>query len=240
MWGWGTMAKDEREEEREFLEGLKARTGRDLAEWMTAITAQGRSDKNEIIDWLRTEGLPFARASWLERIHRNGGRPIHTGAPPDVAAEPRGDERPAEGKSPPQPRPARESKDVPKACEPPADAAAELEKLVAAAKGYRPLYHMLEAQIRQAVPGVIAAPRGRYVSIGAPSEFAAVTLHATEIRIGLDLGDRPFDQQVQKAKLKGPGAAITHMVVLTDARQVDDQLLALIRSANSRVNGTVS
>jgi hypothetical protein len=110
---------------------------------------------------------------------------------------------------------------------------------MAAAKGYRPLYHMLEAQIRQTVPGVTFAPRGRYVSLGAPNEFAAVTLHPTEVRIGLNLGDRPFDQQVQKAKLKGPGAAITHMVVLTDARQVNDQLLALIRSANSRVNGTI-
>jgi hypothetical protein len=237
------MAKDGRpnelEEEREFLEGLKARTGRDLAEWMAAIAAQGFSDKNQIIDWLRTEGLPFARASWLERIHRNGGRPIHVNAPGEVAEEPRGEERPAAAKPPPQPRPVREAKGVPKAAGPTADAAAELEKLVAAAKGYRPLYHLLESQIRQAIPGVTFAPRGRYVSLGAPNEFAAVTLHPTEVRIGLDLGDRPFDQQVQKAKLKGPGAAIAHMVVLTDARQVNDQLLALIRGANSRVNGTI-
>ena len=73
------MAKDEREEEREFLSGLKARTGRDLGEWMAAIAAQGFTDKNEIIDWLREQGLPFARASWLERIHRNGGKPIYLG-----------------------------------------------------------------------------------------------------------------------------------------------------------------
>src|SRR5262245_27205851 len=79
----GTMANDgrpkEHDEEREFLAGLKARTGRDLAEWMAAIAAQGFGDKNEIIDWLRTQGLPFARASWLERIHRNGGKPIYAG-----------------------------------------------------------------------------------------------------------------------------------------------------------------
>src|SRR5262245_4439712 len=79
------MAEDEREQEREFLVGLKARTGRDLAQWMAAITAQGLQDKNEIIDWLRNEGLPFARASWLERIHRNGGKPIHAGSSPSAA-----------------------------------------------------------------------------------------------------------------------------------------------------------
>ena len=75
------MAKDEREEEREFLSGLKARTGRDLGEWMAAIAAQGFTDKNEIIDWLREQSLPFARASWLERIHRNGGKPIYSSDP---------------------------------------------------------------------------------------------------------------------------------------------------------------
>jgi uncharacterized protein DUF5655 len=244
---------DERDEERGFLEGLKTRTGRNLAEWMAAIAAKGFSDKNEIIDWLRSEGLPFARASWLERIHRNGGKPIYASPPPaaPVAEAPGSTAPPAEPKPHPRPRlvapvtptpvtPAPKVKAAPKAPEPlPADAAAELEKLVSAAKGYRPLYHMLEAQIRQAVPGVVVAPRGgRYVSFSAPSELAAVTLHPTEIRLGLDLGDRPFDAQVQKAKLRGPGAAITHMILLTDARQINDELLALVRAANHRVNGT--
>src|SRR5262245_7947963 len=76
---------DERQEEREFLEGLKARTGHDLADWMARIAANGFSDKNEIIDWLRAEGLPFARASWLERIHRNGGVPIYATVASGVA-----------------------------------------------------------------------------------------------------------------------------------------------------------
>lgn len=242
------MVNDEREEEHQFLQGLKARTQRDLAEWMAAIAAQGFSDKNEIIDWLRSEGLPFARASWLERIHRNGGKPIYADAPqapaPAVVEVQRREAQPAEPT--PQPKPqskpapsAPKAKELaPKAVEPPANATAELEKLLSAAKGYRPLYHMLDARIRQAIPGVVVAPQGRYVSFGAPNELAAVTLHPTEIRLGLDLGDRPFDAVVQQAKLRGPGPAITHMVVLTDARQVNDDLLALVRAANHRVNGT--
>ena len=76
------MARDERDEEQEFLAELAARTGRSLADWMAAITAQGFADKNETIDWLRREGFPFARASWLERIHSNGGRPIYEHAAP--------------------------------------------------------------------------------------------------------------------------------------------------------------
>jgi uncharacterized protein DUF5655 len=232
---------DERDEERGFLEGLKTRTGRNLAEWMAAIAAKGFSDKNEIIDWLRAQGLPFARASWLERIHRNGGRPIHAGAKPAapapdtpagaLATETRSAPPLQTGKRPPVASNRQQKNDV-------AAAAAELEKLLAAAKGYRPLYHHLEAEIRRAVEGVTFDARARYVAIGAPHEFAAVTLHPTEIRLGLDLGDRAFDTEVQKAKLRGPGPAITHMVVLTDARQVDARLLALIEAAWLRANPT--
>ena len=90
--------------------------------------------------------------------------------------------------------------------------------------------------MRKACPGLLILPRTSYLSIGAPKEFAAVTLHSAEVRLGLDLGDRPFDPQLQKSKLKGPGAAITHMVILTDARQVNGTLLALLSAANARVN----
>ena len=234
------MAKDEREEEREFLGGLKARTGRDLGEWMAAIAVQGTADKNEIIDWLREQGLPFARASWLERIHRNGGKPIYSDPPArktqERARDPEPRAAPTIRAAEPKPAMPGPSLSTPPAVQATGDAAA-FEKLVAAAKGYRPLYHLLEGEMRKAVASLAIAPRTGYLSIGAPAEFAALTLHASELRLGLDLGDRPFDPLLQKAKLKGPGSAITHMVVLTDARQVNDELLAAIRAANSRVNG---
>ncbi len=210
------MAGDEQEEEREFLAELKARSGQDLAQWMAAVAAQGFADKNETIDWLRAQGFPFARASWLERIHSNGGRPIYMDQPPKAAPEP---------------------KPVPPARTPSARETAELEKLLAAAKGYRPLYQLLEAEIRRAVPGVDVKPRSTYIAFAAPAEFAAVTVHAAELRVGLDLGDRPFDATLQRPKMKGPGPAISHMLVLTDARQVSAELLNLIKAANARVNG---
>lgn len=236
------MATDEREEEREFLAGLKARTGRDLSDWMAAIAAQGFTDKNEIIDWLREQGLPFARASWLERIHRNGGKPIYSDAPLRRPLEKarEAEPRPASVDSQPvAPAPAQPSSKRPATAtptQPHLDDAQSLERLIAAAKGYRPLYHLLEAEMCKVVPNVAIAPKTGYLSFGAPAEFGALTLHATELRLGLDLGERPFDPLLQKAKLKGPRAAITHMVVLTDARQVNDELLAAIKAANARVN----
>src|SRR5262245_66464997 len=94
------MARDEEAEEREFLADLQTRTGRDLAQWIAAIAAQNFSDKNEVIDWLRAQGIPFARASWLERIHSNGGRPIYLQQPgqPGAAGKP----QPAAPKAPPR------------------------------------------------------------------------------------------------------------------------------------------
>jgi Domain of unknown function (DUF5655) len=226
---------DERQEEHEFLQGLKARTGRDLAEWMAAIAAQGFSDKNEIIDWLRNEGLPFARASWLERIHRNGGMPIHAHPPSGVPTDTAPVEAPPKESHQPRPKAARPP-DRP-SVQPPTGAAAALETLVAAAKGYRPLYLLLEAELGKAIPGVAVTPGNGHASIGAPAEFAAVSFHATELRLGLALGEHPFDGGLQKAKIKGTGAAITHMLVLTDARQVNTDLMALAQAASRRVNG---
>jgi hypothetical protein len=215
------MAGDEQEEEREFLAELKARSGQDLAQWMAAIAAQGFADKNETIDWLRAQGFPFARASWLERIHSNGGRPIYMDQPSMTAPE----------RSQPL------AKSAPPARVPSARETADLEKLLAAAKGYRPLYQLLEAEIRRAVPGVDVRPRSSYIAFAAPAEFAAVTVHAAELRLGLAWGDRPCDATLQKPKLKGPGAAISHMLVLTDARQVNAELINLLKAANARING---
>jgi len=235
------MAKDEREEEREFLSGLKARTGRDLGEWMAAIAAQGSADKNEIIDWLREQSLPFARASWLERIHRNGGKPIYSSEPPKPAREAREPPKPV-GEASEPPKPASDEQPRPDSqwtiyVGPTPRQTADLERLLAAAKGYRPLYEWLADEIRKALPDVSFAPKNTYVSIVGPSEFAAITMHKAGLRLGLDLGDRPFDPLLQKSNMRGFGPAITHMIVLTDARQVNEELLAAIMAANARVNG---
>jgi len=218
------MAADERQEEQQFLAELKARSGRDLAAWMAAIAAQNFSDKNDTIDWLREQGFAFARASWLERIHSNGGRPIYE----DLSERA---PRPAAKAKPPQataadPGPSLDAGEV-----------ALRGKLIAGAKGYRPLYLMLEAELRARVPSLVVHPAATHMSLRAPQEFGAVTLHATEVRLGLALADRPFDTHVQRAKLKGVGSQITHMLVLTDARQVNLDLLSLVLTANARING---
>ena len=75
------MAKDYAEIEQEFIAGLKGQTGKDLAEWMTLISAKAFANKNETIDWLRLQGFAFNWASWLDRIHANGGVPLYADKP---------------------------------------------------------------------------------------------------------------------------------------------------------------
>src|SRR5262245_34814997 len=178
------MAAEERQEEQRFLAELKARSGRTLADWMALITVQNFSDKNETIDWLRSQGFSFARASWLERIHSNGGRPIYAHAPAVPAGADTAGSAPHQGTSSEPEVQARSAETAPSDGD---DAA--MEKLIAAAKGYRPLYHLLEAGIRKAIPETTFAPRASYISLRAPAEFAAVAPHAGGLRLGLDLGE---------------------------------------------------
>ncbi len=75
------MSIDYGERERQFLATLEADSGKQLEAWMAAIRAQGLTHRNDIIDWLRRQGFMFSKASWLERIYNNGGKPIYDGAP---------------------------------------------------------------------------------------------------------------------------------------------------------------
>jgi hypothetical protein len=108
---------------------------------------------------------------------------------------------------------------------------AALEAILGAAKGYRPLCNMLLDQIRRLVPSAEIVPVAGYVSFRAPAEFATLNVSASELRLGLGLDGRSFDTLAQKARLKGPGPRMTHMVVLNDARQVGRALDELILEA---------
>jgi Domain of unknown function (DUF5655) len=225
------MAKDYGEMEREFIAGLKEDTGRDLAEWMDAIGAQAFTNKNDAIDWLRGHGFVFNWASWLERIHANGGRPIYADRPTPVPTKKAAaSAKPAAVPRAPAP--------IAPAAEPPAPAQgdARLEELIAAAKGYQPLYRLLASEIAKALPGARLSAVPPYISIGRPAEFALIETSARGLRLALDLGDRPFELPLAPAKLTGAPRRLTHMVVLDDARNIDARLMELIKTADSRVN----
>ncbi|MES0403465.1 MAG: DUF5655 domain-containing protein [Hyphomicrobium sp.] len=231
------MATDYGEKERAFIDGLKENSGHDLDEWMAAITEQNLPHRNDIIDWLRQQGFMFSKASWLERIHHNSGRPIYAGNTAATPAAPRRRQDAsviAKPPSAPKPEP-----------DPVASASVEarpdndLDALLAKAKAYRPLAHFLIEQIKTVRPAARFEPRGTFIAIGDTDNFAALGVGAKQLRLHLELGDHPPDEIVKKG-VPGGGLgkadALSHMVVLTDARQVDAYLLDLIKRAAKKVN----
>ena len=252
------MAVDYAEKEREFLESLAQDTGRDLAEWMAAIGETRLTDRNAIIDWLRQQGFLFARASWLERIHHNGGRPIY------IDASTLGGHAPVALKSapplaaPPRP-PAQVSIKAPLAVvpapvsHPPAPAplpvpfdgvavpvGAALDGVLAEAKGYRPLALLVLKEIERAAPEASFAPGEGYIAIQSANGGLAgiLTVAAKELRLALALGARGVLPPFSKPKFTKTHAVVpgefTHMVILTDARQMTPELLAAVTEAVAR------
>lgn len=260
------MAIDFGEKEREFIEGLKENTGLDLGEWMQAISASGLPHRNDIIDWLRHKGLMFSKASWLERIHHNGGRPIYAGVPKEAAphrppqrtreqapaptattavvtpkATPR---EPLAAPSAPRPTPAPTPAAPPVAKPTPAPTPAatpgDLDALLLKAKAYRALAQHILAKVRQAVPSVLVSASENAVSLGAPAPFGRLGISPKELRLHLDLGEHPFDEVVKKGSAGaglGKGETMSHMLVLTDARQVDARFTELVTLAAARAGG---
>ena len=213
------MARDEQEEEREFLADLEARTGRDLAQWMAAITAQGFADKNETIDWLRAQGIPFARASWLERIHSNGGRPIYLHQPPKAAGEgkPLQPAKPARARhGPPDAEPARDRRSR--------QAAGGRQGLSAALPAARGRDPRCGARPRRHAEGQPTS-RSAHPASSPPSRCTRPSCGSAWI-----WATGPSICRCRSPGMRGPGPAISHMVVLTDARQVNAELLNLNQS----------
>ncbi len=109
-----------------------------------------------------------------------------------------------------------------------------LENQFAKAGEMRPLYESFVAFIAENFPDATILPKKTYVSVLENREFGAVNIKKNEVRIGLDLGDRPFDAKIEKAKLTGPMPRISHMFVLTDAKQLDASIVEVLKQSHAR------
>jgi hypothetical protein len=109
-----------------------------------------------------------------------------------------------------------------------------LDNQFAKAADMKPLYETFTAFARKHFPDSTVLPKKTYVSILEKREFAAINIKPRELRIGFDLGDRPFDEMVSKSKLTGPMPRISHMLVLTDKSQLDNDLVQLLRLSYQR------
>ncbi|HMT08301.1 MAG TPA: DUF5655 domain-containing protein [Pyrinomonadaceae bacterium] len=179
--------------EKEFMDGIKAETGKDLAAWLKVVDGYGSKKRNEVIAWLKDEHkFNHMQASMLAAIQANGGKPVY------------------------------QSTD------------GLLDDQFGKNEDMRPLYDEFVAFISKNFPDATFLPKKTYVSVLENREFGAVNIKKGELRIGLDLGDRPFDDNVQKAKLTGPMPRISHMVVAVDGGRFDKELIELLQQSHGR------
>jgi predicted transport protein len=112
-----------------------------------------------------------------------------------------------------------------------------LEALFEKKPALRPLYETLEDRLREAVPDLTVVPAKSYVSFRVGREFACATPMKDRIRVGMDLGDKPFDDYLLPAKSLGAMPRLGHMVEVGEVSEIDDRLLGYLVQANTRVNG---
>jgi Domain of unknown function (DUF5655) len=221
------------EMEREFVADLAKDTGRDLAGWMSAIAGSGKTERNDIIDWLRHQGFQFSWASWLERIHHNGGRLIYADDPPGVsrttnrsasireaAGEPPS-RKPVIRPDPPQPLP-------------PKPPSSDIQTLLNEAKGLRPLAEHILREIGRAVPETEFSATGPLVTMAAPKPFAALHPGPKKLRLYANFGLAGNSRSKPAEAVNKSAPPFTEMLVLDDARSIDEDFRRLIRAAAAR------
>ena len=243
------MAIDYREKEREFLDGLEEATGRGLDGWMTAIGAANLAHRNDVIDWLRQQGFMFSKASWLERVYHNGGKPIYSGVIPersrarrekkqatalDAPIQARADGPPATTATAPAEAVATVPlRSEPRALELPADA---LQAALAHAKGLKPLAQALLRHVSDNVPDTEFVASGQHITFRRNNhDFGALIPAARDLKLYLAIAHEPPAAPWQAAKATPPAirldVALTHMLVLNDVRQITADVLRLIAAA---------
>ena len=111
-----------------------------------------------------------------------------------------------------------------------------LENQFAKAEAMRGIYESLIDFVKQNFPEATVLPKKTYVSILEKREFAAINIKPKELRVGFDLGDRPFDDTVTKSKLTGPMPRISHMVVVTGSEALNKEMIGLLRESHRRTH----
>lgn len=100
----------------------------------------------------------------------------------------------------------------------------------------RLLFDAVSEKIISEFQGTQLIPKKTYLSFTAVREFAAINIKPKEIRLGLDLGDEPFTEELQKSKLTGPMPRISHMIIMTDVKQFDNKTKQLILQSYDRTH----
>ncbi len=95
----------------------------------------------------------------------------------------------------------------------------------------------IERRVLAALDDVEFIPTKAYASVEGRKIFACVTPTKNTLRVGLDLGNQPFDDVIQKAKGLGAMPNLTHMVEIDSPADINDSLITYFRQAYQQVHG---
>ncbi len=110
------------------------------------------------------------------------------------------------------------------------------KKLFEDKQGLLPIYRAIETGIQQRLPDVELIPTKAYISIEGKKIFACATPTAKLIRVGLDLGETPLDDYLQKPKSLGAMPNLTHMIEVAEAKEASDRFFGYVEQAYKRVH----
>jgi hypothetical protein len=236
-----TMGTDYAEKERTFIASLEADTGRGLEGWLMAITATGLTDRNEIIDWLRQNRFTFSNASWIERIHHNGGRLVYAeGGEPHIELPP-----PLPGLAPEVVETAGAKTAMPVAEPPPLPSPhveinpllnSAVTEVLASAKGLRPLAELILREISVAVPAAMFDAADPFVKISAPKPFASLLMGPKRLLLYADFGGAGTTGIKAGAAVAKAAPPYPQMLVLDDARKIDQAFRDVIKAVHARAD----
>lgn len=112
--------------------------------------------------------------------------------------------------------------------------AALLENQFVKCEAMRSVFEEVSDKILTLFPDTILIPKKTYLSYTANREFAAINIKPKEIRLGVDLGDEPFTETLQKSKLVGAMPRISHMLTITEGSQLDETAIAYLQQSYNR------
>jgi len=97
-----------------------------------------------------------------------------------------------------------------------------LEDQFSHCKRTRPLFDSIAKKILSQFDDAKLIPKKNYLSFAGIREFAAIDVKLNTVRLGMDLGDLEFTNDLKPSKIKSVSSRISHMTIISAVEQFDE------------------
>ena len=117
-----------------------------------------------------------------------------------------------------------------------ADTSALENKLFATKEEWKPVFEKLKKELKETIPEVSITSTKTYLEFKGKKLFAMAKIMKSMVRVGMDLGELPFDKYVMKGKGLGAMPRISHMVEVKSIDDINSKILQYLQLAYTRVH----